>query len=188
MAITVLGQDELDRRIMELAKDGVYKNSLYEAFPTNTKVSIDRALGRLKRSKQIATLKDRSDPELGTYYEALHWIGEKPLLGPPDEVWDLSVPVEMPDHLRVYRLKEQAWSEIENEVNHTKFVIAALGKAGLAMGLFFAIAGLANSNIYRLALIAGPMGIGVWVGTTIAVKEMSWIEERVKRINPQGDA
>ncbi|MBD2462059.1 hypothetical protein H6G89_13475 [Oscillatoria sp. FACHB-1407] len=60
---------ELSQQILEMAKAGVYRESVFEALrPTATKKQIGLAIAHAKQFglHSVATLRD---PELGTYYE-----------------------------------------------------------------------------------------------------------------------
>ena len=179
MAIIRLTSDELDKRILETAENGVYFNSLVEAFsPCGiTKTDIKDSIRRLKQRKVLVSIGSQKHPELGTYYEQVHWLGEKPLLGPAHNFQDLSLVADLDRH---YKL--QAWQAVKDEVNLVKISMKALGRAALCLTVLLVVMGMFNSGIYRLALIAAPLGIGFWAGTSTSAREMKWIDAKVMHL------
>ncbi|MBF2027462.1 MAG: hypothetical protein IGS48_11940 [Oscillatoriales cyanobacterium C42_A2020_001] len=60
---------ELSQRILDMAKTGVYRESLFETFqPVATKQQISQAIRHAKQFGLHSVAKLR-DPELGTYYQ-----------------------------------------------------------------------------------------------------------------------
>jgi len=64
-----LSETELSQRIMEMAKTGVYRESIFEAFqPLATKKQIRSAISHAKQFG-LYSVRHLRDPDLGTYYE-----------------------------------------------------------------------------------------------------------------------
>jgi hypothetical protein len=64
-----LSETELSQRILDMAKTGVYRESIFEAFQSlATKQQIRRAIAHAKQFG-LYSVRQHRDDELGTYYE-----------------------------------------------------------------------------------------------------------------------
>jgi hypothetical protein len=64
-----LSETELSQRILDMAKTGVYRESIFEAFQSSaTKKQIRRAIAHAKQFG-LYSVRQLRDAELGTYYE-----------------------------------------------------------------------------------------------------------------------
>ncbi|MEM9117967.1 MAG: hypothetical protein AAF827_09355 [Cyanobacteria bacterium P01_D01_bin.6] len=64
-----LSETELSQRILAMAKTGVYRESIFEAFRSlATKRQIRQAIAHAKQFG-LYSVRDLRDPELGTYYQ-----------------------------------------------------------------------------------------------------------------------
>lgn len=64
-----LSETELSHRILEMAKTGVYRESIFEAFRSlATQRQIRQAIA-LAKQFGLYSVRDLRDPELGTYYQ-----------------------------------------------------------------------------------------------------------------------
>jgi hypothetical protein len=64
-----LSETELSQRILEMAKTGVYRESIFEAFRSlATKRQIRQAIAHAKQFG-LYSVRDLRDEELGTYYQ-----------------------------------------------------------------------------------------------------------------------
>lgn len=67
--VSRLSQTELSQRILEMAKTGVYRESIFEAFQSlATKKQIRVAIAQAKQFG-LYSVRDLRDAELGTYYQ-----------------------------------------------------------------------------------------------------------------------
>ena len=64
-----LSETELSQRILDMAKTGVYRESIFEAFQSlATKQQIRRAIAHAKQFG-LYSVRNLRDPDLGTYYQ-----------------------------------------------------------------------------------------------------------------------
>lgn len=136
MSIIKISDVELDKRILEMLKGGGYKNAVIESFKDiASKRAVTRSIARLRKEGQIAVVHGSGDPELGTYYEAIHWIGDKPLLGPAKSS-------EWTPAMAAYKADHDRWTNISSWVMIARCEARGVGFFVLCMFLIPAIVGL----------------------------------------------
>ncbi|MDX2243910.1 MAG: hypothetical protein NW224_24805 [Leptolyngbyaceae cyanobacterium bins.302] len=143
-----LSVSELSQRILEMAKTGVYRESIFETFqPVATKQQISHAIRHAKQFglHSIATMRD---PELGTYYQL-------------DQVKFASLQATFQAALPLS--KEDVFQRMTEAVVTIRLMLAVAGSGAIALlgfGLFCLLTGHPGSG---WGVVSGAISaIGIW--------------------------
>jgi hypothetical protein len=172
MAIMRLSDSELDKRILDMAENGVYFNSIHEALKECeiSKNDIKRSIARLRQQKLLVSVGSRKDEKLGTYYEQIHWIGEKPLLGPSSSIAHTSESIAV----------LAAYSNAGFKVQELRISIEKTAGAILTLTLF---ATVLNFCVFgsRVVYISALANLGLWAGLEIGAISLKNTESKIFR-------
>ncbi len=158
-----LSEMELSQRILEMAKTGVYRESIFEAFqPLATKRQIRAAIGHAKQFG-LYSVRDLRDPDLGTYYEvdlAKYQSFQAALKA--------AVPLQPGDDLAAQILTAL------QVIRGMLAIAGSLALSGLILGGFLLVTGHLESG--RLAWLVATTSGGLWL------LQQAWMRSRLPHL------
>lgn len=152
---------ELSQRIIEMAKTGVYRESVFEAFqPLATKQQIREAIAHAKRFglHSVANLRDS---ELGTYYQ-VDWVKYQSLQA------QLHSPVHLGKDAELVQRVTEATSAVQRMLAIAKGLTIALGISSM-LGF------LSGQEHLSFGLLSAT------IGATVVWKWQQWLLRSLPR-------